>query len=162
MSTDLGFRPQNVTSASYSLPQKQYATQSSVDSFNRELLLRLGQIPGAVAAGLTTLLPASNSNSSETFIVEGYVPPKGAGLNLATAVAVDGDYFRTMDIPLLRGRFFTGADKGNAQLVAIVNRKFAQHYWPNQDPLGKRFRIGTQELANTLAHGCGRNRGRET
>ena len=144
--TDLGFRPQNVTSASYSLPQKQYSTQASVDSFNRELLLRLQQAPGAVAVGLTSLLPASNSNSSETFIVEGYVPPKGAGLNLATAAAVYGDYFRALDIPLLRGRFFTAADKGNAQLVAIVNRKFAQHYWPNQDPLGKRFRIGTQEL----------------
>ena len=51
-----------------------------------------------------------------------------------------------MDIPLLRGRFFTEADKGNAPLVAIVNRKFAQHYCPNQDPLGKRFRIGTQQL----------------
>ncbi len=145
-STELGFRPQNVTTASFSLPQKQYATQSSVDSFNRELLLRLQQTPGAVAVGLTSLLPASNSNSSETFIVEGYVPPKGAGLNLATAIAVNGDYFRTLDIPLLRGRFFTAADQGNAQLVAIVNRKFAQHYWPNQDPLGKRFRIGTQQL----------------
>ena len=52
-SAELGFRPQNVTTASYSLPQKQYATQSSVDSFNRELLLRLQQIPGAVAVGLT-------------------------------------------------------------------------------------------------------------
>jgi predicted permease len=60
-STELGYRPENVTSASYSLPQKQYATQSAVDSFNRELLLRLRQIPGAVSAGLTSFLPASNS-----------------------------------------------------------------------------------------------------
>jgi predicted permease len=145
-SAELGFRPQNVTSASYSLPQKQYATQASVDSFNRELLLRLQQIPGAVTAGLTSFLPASNSNSNETFMVEGYVPPKGAGLNLAVPVQVLGDYFHTMGIALLRGRFFTEADKGDARLVAIVNRKFAQHYWPNQDPLGKRLRIGTQEM----------------
>jgi predicted permease len=145
-STELGFRPQNVTSASYSLPQKQYATQASVDSFNRELLLRLQQIPGAVTAGLTSILPASSSNPNETFMVEGYVPPKGAGLNLAAPVQVFGDYFRTLGIGLFRGRFFTEADKGDAQLVAIVNRKFAQHYFPNQDPLGKRFRIGTQEM----------------
>ena len=145
-STQLGFRPQEVTSASYSLPQKQYATQSAVDSFNRELLLRLQQIPGAVTAGLTSFLPASNSNASETFMVEGYVPPKGAGLNLATPIVVHGDYFHTMGIPLLRGRFFTDADRANAQLVAIVNRKLAQHYWPGQDPLGKRFRIGTREM----------------
>jgi putative ABC transport system permease protein len=145
-STDLGFRPQNVTSASYSLPRKQYATQSAVDSFNRELLLRLRQIPGAIATGLTSFLPASGSNSNETFVVEGYVPPKGASMNLATPVQVIGDYFQTMEIPLLRGRFFTEADKGNAQLVAIVNRRLARHYWPNQDPLGKRFRIGTPEM----------------
>jgi predicted permease len=79
-------------------------------------------------------------------MVEGYVPPKGAGLNLAAPVVVHGDYFHTMDIPLLRGRFFTEADKADAQLVAIVNRKLAQHYWPNQDPVGKRLRIGTQEM----------------
>jgi putative ABC transport system permease protein len=145
-STELGFRPQNVTSATYSLPEKQYATQSAVDSFNRELLLRLQQIPGAVTAGLTNFLPASDSNSKQAFIVEGYVPPKGAGLNLATSIHVFGDYFHAMDIPLLRGRFFTDADRANAQLVAIVNRKLAQHYWPGQDPLGKRFRVGTQEL----------------
>jgi predicted permease len=145
-STDLGFRPQNVTSAAYSLPRKQYATQAALDGFNKELLLRLRQIPGVVATGSTSFLPASQSNSNETFVVEGYVPPKGAGMNLATPVAVIGDYFRAMEIPLLRGRFFTEGDIGTTQLVAIVNRKLAQHYWPNQDPVGKRFRVGTPEM----------------
>jgi putative ABC transport system permease protein len=144
-STDLGFRPQNVASAAYSLPRKQYATQSAVDSFNRELTLRLRQIPGVVATGSTSFLPASGSNSNETFVVDGYVPPKGAAMNLANPSVVFGDYFRAMDIPLLRGRFFTEADNAKAQLVAIVNRNLAQHYWPKQDPLGKRFRIGTPE-----------------
>jgi predicted permease len=51
-----------------------------------------------------------------------------------------------MKIPLLRGRFFTEADTANAQLVTIVNQKLAQHYWPNQDPIGKRVRVGTQEM----------------
>jgi putative ABC transport system permease protein len=145
-STDLGFRPQNVTSASYSLPRKQYATQAAVDSFNREMMLRLRQVPGIVATGRTSFLPASGSNSNETFVVDGYVPPRGAAMNLATPSVVAGDYFRAMDIPLLRGRFFTEADSAKAQLVAIVNRKLVQHYWPNQDPLGKRFRIGTPEM----------------
>ena len=145
-SIDLGFRPQNVTSAAYSLPKRQYATQSAVDSFNKELLLRLRQIPGAVSTGLTIFLPASDINANETFVVDGYVPPKGAGMNLATPDQVIGDYFHTMGIPLIRGRFFTDADRANTQLVVIVNRKFAQHYWPNQDALGKRLRIGTPEM----------------
>ncbi|HXR38507.1 MAG TPA: ABC transporter permease [Terracidiphilus sp.] len=145
-SVDLGFRPEHVTTAAYSLPQKQYSTQKSIDAFNDELLRRLKQLPGVEAVSLTSLLPASGNNSNETFVVEGYVAPKGASMNLATPSQVIGDYFHSMGIALLRGRNFTEADKAGAQLVAIVNCKFAQHYWPNQDPIGRRFRIGTPEM----------------
>ncbi len=145
-SVDLGFRPGYVTTAAYSLPQRQYATQSSVDTFNHELLLRLQRLPGAQAAGLTSFLPASGNNSNETFVVDGYVPPKGAKMNLATPAVVMGDYFRAMGIPLLRGRAFTDADRPGAQLVVVVNRKLARHFWLNQDPIGKRLRIGTPEM----------------
>ena len=67
-------------------------------------------------------------------------------MNLATVAQVIGDYLPAMGIPLLHGRFFTDADKAGAQLVVMVNRKLAQHYWPNQDPIGKRMRIGTPEM----------------
>jgi predicted permease len=145
-SVDLGFQPERVATASYGLPQKQYSTQASVDSFNRELLERLQQIPGAQAAALTSQIPASGANSNETFVVENYVPPKGAAMNLATPAQVIGGYFDTMGIALLRGREFTEADKAGKQLVVVVNHKLAQHYWPNQDPIGKRMRIGTTEM----------------
>lgn len=145
-SVDLGYRPDHITTAAYGLPQKQYSTQPAVDAFNKELLLRLQQLPSAQAAGFTSFLPASGNNSNETFIVEGYVPPKGAGMNLATPVQVVGDYFHAMGISLLQGRFFTEADKADTQLAIVVNRKMAQHYWPNQSPLGKRLRVGTQEM----------------
>ena len=51
-----------------------------------------------------------------------------------------------MGIPLLRGRLFTNDDRAGKQLVLIVNQKLAQHYWPGQDPIGKRIRIGTAEM----------------
>jgi predicted permease len=145
-SVDLGFRPQHVTTAVYSLPRKQYPTQPAVDAFNKELLRRLRELPGAQDAGLTSFLPDTNNNNNQTFVAEGYVAPKGESMNLATVAQVIGDYLPAMGIPLLRGRFFTDADKSGAQLVLIVNRKLAQHYWPNQDPIGKRLRIGTQEM----------------
>ena len=145
-SVDLGFRPDHVTTANYSLPQKQYTTQAQVDTFDREVLRRLRQLPGVASAGLTSFLPAAGGGGGETFVVEGYVPPKNADLNLATPASVIGDYFNAMQIPLLRGRFFTEADKAGSQLVIIVNRKFAEHYWPNQDPIGKHVRIGTPEM----------------
>jgi putative ABC transport system permease protein len=144
-SVDLGYRPDHVLMAGYGLPQKQYATQAAADEFNRELLLRLGQLPGVKYAGLTTFLPATGSNSNTTFVAEGYTPPKGAAMNLATWIQVEGDYLQALEVPLLAGRFVTPADTADRQLVIVVNHKLAEHYWPGQDPVGKRIRIGTPE-----------------
>lgn len=140
---DLGYRPDHVTSANYSLPQKQYTKQSQIDAFNRQLLDRLNQLPGVTATGLTSQLPANGVSNNQTFVVEGYAPPKGADLNLATVSQVIGNFFDVMRIPLLHGRVFTSGDRAGKQLVVIVNHKMAHHYWPGQDPVGKRFRIGT-------------------
>src|SRR3984893_11849014 len=138
---NLGFRPDHVLAASYSLPQRQYATQAAVDEFNDELIRRVQQVLGVKSVGLTSFLPAAGNNSNSTFLAEGYVPPQGAGMNLATLEA--------MGIPLLEGRSFTQADTANTQRVAIVNHKLAEHYWPGSNPIGKRLRLGTQE-AQTL------------
>jgi putative ABC transport system permease protein len=145
LAVDLGFRPDHVLTASYSLPQKQYATQSAVDEFNHELIRRLRQLPGLKFVGLTSFLPASGGNSNTVFDAEGYVTPKGAGMNLATQVTVDGDYLQAIGVPLLSGRYFTPADTADTQLVAIVNHKLAEHCWPGSDPVGKRLRLGLQE-----------------
>jgi putative ABC transport system permease protein len=144
---DLGFRPDHVLVASYSLPRQQYPTQSSVDRFNEELIRRVRQLPGVTSVGLTTFLPAAGSQGSTTFVAEGYVPPKGANMNLATPIQIQGDYLQAMGTPLLAGRWFTPADNENSQLVSIVNQKFAEHYWPGGNAIGKRFRLGMQETS---------------
>lgn len=143
---DLGFTPQNVTTAGYSLPQQQYSKQPQIDTFNRELMLKLNQLPGVESVGLTSMLPSQGANNNQTFVVDGYVPPAGANMNLATVSQVAGNFFPAMGIRLLRGRFFADSDHAGTQLVVIVNRKFAQHFWPSQDPIGKRLRIGTQQM----------------
>lgn len=145
-SVDLGFRPDHVTTAAYSLPHQQYDKQSQVDTFNRELLRHLNELPGVTATGLTSVVPAGNNNNNQTFVVEGYTPPKGADMNLATVSQIIGNVFPALGVPLLRGRLFTEADRHGSQLVLIINHKMAQHYWPNQDPIGKRIRIGTPEM----------------
>jgi predicted permease len=145
LSVDLGFRPDHVLTASYSLPQKQYATQLSVDEFNHELIRRLRQLPGVKFAGMTSFLPASGGNSSTVIDAEGCVAPKSGGMNLATQVSVEGDYLQAIGVPLLSGRYFTPADMADTQLVAIVDHKLAEHCWPGSDPVGKRLRLGLQE-----------------
>ncbi len=72
---DLGFKPQNVTTASYSLPFQQYAKQTQIDTFNHDLLLKLSQLPGVESVGLTNMLPSQGVRSNQTFVVDGYVAP---------------------------------------------------------------------------------------
>jgi predicted permease len=145
LAVDLGFRPDHVLTASYSLPQKQYATQPAVDEFNHELIRRLRELPGVKLVGLTSFLPASGGNSNTTIDAEGCVAAQSGGMNLATQVSVEGDYLRAIGVPLLSGRYFTPADTADTQLVAIVNHKLAEHCWPGSDPVGKRLRLGLQE-----------------
>ena len=142
---NLGFRPDHILTAFYSLPQNQYSTQPSVDEFNKELVSRLQHLPGVTGVGLTSLLPASGGNNNQSFVVEGYVPSKAGQLNLAWTPDVMGDYFRAMGMALQRGRTFNESDNAHAQLVLIVNHKLSEHYWPGQDPVGKRIRWGMPE-----------------
>ena len=143
----LGYRPDHTLVAAYSLPDQQYGNQTVVDEFDQELVRRLQQLPGVQFAGVTSFLPSSGHMNRSGFLVEGYVPPKGAGMNLATTVIVEGDYFKAMGIPLLRGRLLTPADdNAKSQLVVVVSQKLAEHYWPGADPIGKRIRLGTSEM----------------
>ena len=139
---DLGFRPDHVTTALYSLPRKQYSTQAQVDNFNNRLLQQLRQLPGVESAGLTSTLPTTG-DGIEAFVAEGYVDPRGPDQSAASPSQVIGDYFSAIGTPLIRGRYFTESDDANNQLVIIVNHEFAEHYWPHEDPVGKRMRVGT-------------------
>jgi putative ABC transport system permease protein len=145
-SVDLGLRTDHMLTAHYNLPRQQYNTQAEIDSFNLLLRSKLEQLPGVQAVGVTTLLPVSGQDMRATFTPEGYIPPKGAGLNLAWASQLMGNYFLAAGIPLIRGRDFTPADdRAGAALVVIVNRTLAEHYWPGQDPIGKRLHRGPAE-----------------
>jgi putative ABC transport system permease protein len=139
---DPGFRTDHMLAANYNLPQEQYATQAAIDAFNRTLLRRLEGLPGIESLGITSYLPASGMVRNSTFVADGYVPPNAAELDAAWPSQVMGDYFRAAGIPLLRGRVFTEADNVKAPLVCIVNHMLAEHFWPGQDPIGKRLRWG--------------------
>jgi predicted permease len=143
----LGFRPDNALAALYVLPQQQYRTQSAIDEFTKTLLNDLGQLPGVDAVGITSFLPAAGNNWGTAFTIEGYVPAKGAGLNMAATSLVESDPFEALGIRVLSGRVFTESDNAGSQLVAIVNRKMAERYWPGQDPIGKRLRRGLPETS---------------
>ncbi len=144
-SVGLGFRADHTLTAGFSLPRQQYSNQAAIDAFNLSLRSKLEQLPGVQAVGVTSMLPAAGVDSLGTFTPEGYVPPKGAGLNLAWIPQVMGNYFQAQGIPIIGGRDFTPADRDGAPLVVIINRTLAEHYWPGQDPIGKRLHRGPRE-----------------
>jgi predicted permease len=148
---DLGYRPDHTVVAAYSLPRKQYSTQPAVNQFNQELIRRLQALPGASSVGLTSFLPANGNQGNSAITGEGYVPAKPGTLDLATPIQIEGDYFPAIGTPLLRGRFLTPADNAKAQLVVLVNHTLAQHFWPGQNPIGKRMRLGTPEMQTPWA-----------
>jgi putative ABC transport system permease protein len=142
---DVGFRADHVLTAYYSLPRQQYSTQTSVDAFTWAVLDKVRQLPGVEYAGISDSLPASGEDNSSGFVAEGYVAPKGGGLQTAWNAIVIGDYFQAAGIPVIRGRAFTEADDANAPMVVIVNRTLAEKYWPGQDPIGKRIHHGVAD-----------------
>ncbi|HEV2134973.1 MAG TPA: ABC transporter permease [Terracidiphilus sp.] len=144
---DLGFRTDHLLTASYGLPQKQYSTQASIDGFNDTLLRKLEELPGVEAVGVTSLLPAAGNHSNSAIFADGYIPPKDGALDLSWPSSVMGDYFRAAGIPLLRGREFTSSDTARSPLVCVVSRTLAEHFWPGQDPLGKRIHWGMKETS---------------
>jgi predicted permease len=142
---DLGFSPNHVTTASYALPRKQYSTSAHVDTFNDRLLLQLRQLPGVESVDLTSTLPSTRNDGIESFTVEGYVDPRRPDQTAASPSQVTGDYFKAIGTPPIRGRYFTDSDNASSELVVIVNREFAEHYWPRQNPIGKQMHIDSSK-----------------
>jgi len=142
---DLGFHTDHLLTANFGLPHSQYSTQQAVDGFHAELAARLHQLPGVQAVGFTGILPATGQNDNGAVVPEGYISPKGGPMVSASRAQVMGEFMSAMGISVLRGRDFSQSDTATSSLVAIVNHKFAEHYWPGQDPIGKRIHFGLPE-----------------
>ena len=145
-SVNAGFNPQNVLTMEVSLPVAKYPRPitggSGPDtraSFFAEALRRINQLPGVEASGATTILPLSGTNSDSSFGIEGRVMKPGAPGPDEEIRTITPDYFRVLQTPLLRGRFFNDGDTATSPQVAIINDALARKYWPNEDPVGKRI-----------------------
>jgi predicted permease len=141
LGVDPGFRPDHVLIAGYKLPAQQYATESSIANFNREVVDRLASQPATVAVGLANTLPDTGGGGRGGFTIEG-ASSAGWKLRFAPFIETYGDYFRALGISLIAGRHFTERDRSDAPLVCIVDQSMAKQEWPGQSPIGKRLHIG--------------------
>lgn len=141
LAIDPGFRPEHVLVAGYRLPVAQYSTNLSVETFNRQLLDRLGSKPGVTSVGLGDALPSAANSAMSGYTLEGERIDAWK-LKFAGFAVIDGSYLQALGIPLLAGREFTDNDGPDAPLVVIVSQSMAQHCWPGQNAIGKRIHFG--------------------
>jgi predicted permease len=132
-----GFNAENVISMRLGASGRQFPNRDAAVEYFRQFGDRIARIPGVKVRGAVSSLPFTSAVGWGSINVEGFTPQPGQELQVDQRAATP-DYFKTMEIPLVKGRFFTDFDTvQNAQPVAIVDEKFAQRFWPREDPIGK-------------------------
>lgn len=131
-----GFTADNVLSMEIIASDSKYHDPKALANFYREIEGRIAHLPGVVAEGAVSALPLTGTVGWGGIHVDGYTPPPGQELQVDQRLA-STDYFRTMKIPLVAGRFFSDQDGVDSQQVVIIDEKFAQRFWPHNDAVGK-------------------------
>ncbi len=146
-----GFNPHNVLSLRLQLPAARYPTPDSIISFFRRVGETLNRSPEIESAATTYSLPMSTvALAWEPIAIEGYVPENSQDSIISNVRIVSPDYFRTMSVPLLRGRYFDEHDIKGAPETVIVDETLAERFWPNEDPIGKRLQRGGSSSWRTV------------
>jgi putative ABC transport system permease protein len=142
---DPGFDPHNVLTANLQLPEAKYSTPQKQWAFYQQLIDSIRALPGVESAAAVDVLPLSGFRGAVGVRFEGEVSPPPGAAPSAPDTMVSPDYFRVMRIPLISGRFFDRRDGTRNDFPLIVNRSFADRFFPDEDPIGKRVRVGAQD-----------------
>ena len=145
-----GFATEHILSMQVAVNGPKYQKGAAAVQFFQEAGDRITHLPGVKSQGLVSALPLTGSVGWGQINVEGYTPPLGQELQVDIRVA-STDYFRAMDIPLLKGRFFNQHDTKDSQQMAIIDERFAQRFWPHDNPIGKHLWFDHPEKPFTIA-----------
>jgi putative ABC transport system permease protein len=137
---DPGFNAENVLTMDVWLPGAKYPKAPNWIGFYDRVIEQVKTIPGVRSAGVTSILPLASNFDGRAVQVEDHPVTRGEEPEAELYITTPG-YLEAMEIPVQRGRSFTEHDKEGAQLVALVSETFAQRYWPDENPVGKRIRF---------------------
>src|SRR6266542_1580092 len=142
-----GFDPRHALTLRATLPPSRYANERQIVAFHRQAQERLSALPGVESASSTSFLPGSDAWNSTEFQIEGQPAPPPGQERISSYQQVGADYFRTVRIPVIKGREFSADDVEGAPRVAVISETLARRYFPNEDPLGRRVKVGAPEPA---------------
>ena len=140
-----GFDPRHALTLRATLPPSRYADGRQIAAFHRQAQERLSALPGVESATSTSFLPGRDVRNSTEFQIEGRPAPPPGQESFSSYQQVGADYFRTVRIPVINGREFSADDVEGAPLVAVISKTLARRYFPNEDPLGRRVKVGASE-----------------
>ncbi|MGH7507126.1 MAG: FtsX-like permease family protein, partial [Longimicrobiales bacterium] len=142
---DPGFDPENVLTARVTVPAAEIPEWQATEAFFRQLQQRLEARPGVTSVGLVTGIPLGGGRSYTGIEVEDHPRAPGDLPIFASWIQAGDGYFDAMGIRILEGRGFLPDDGGNAFRAVLVGRAFAEKWWPNTSPLGRRMRFGVAD-----------------
>jgi len=137
-----GFDSHNVLTANVDVAGPNYRKDEQFIAFYRAVLERIRALPGVESAGLTSQLPLGGNVDGYGVHVEGKLSLNPQNDPSADRYSITPDYLGAMRIPILQGRAFNDEDRSDSMPVVLVNQSLARHMWPNEDPLGKRVKVG--------------------
>ncbi|MBV9924270.1 MAG: ABC transporter permease [Acidobacteria bacterium] len=142
LAVDPGLDARNVLTLDVALPSAKYNEPQRITAFYERLVQEAAAVPGVQAAGVVSVLPLAGDDTSNFVQIEGRAPlPPGQAMR-AGRRNVSADYFRTLGIPVKRGRALAASDADGAQPVLVINESLARSFFPDEDPVGKRVRTG--------------------
>jgi len=139
LGVDKGFTTEHVVAADITLPPALYQKKEQKQAFFENVLARVHALPGVSHAAWISRLPLEGQEQVDNIVVPGRAIPE-TQTPLANYRFVTSEYFRTLDIPLLKGRMLEPADA--ERHVAVISESAAKRVWPGEDPIGKKFRTG--------------------
>ncbi len=145
-----GFRVDNLYAVRITPPKGKFTSQAQCNEYWRAVIERIRTIPGVRSASFAQALPLTGDNWVGKWPVEGMASKRPEDLPPMWQYFVDRDYFRTMQIPLRRGRLFRAQDDAGAPRAAIVSEGFARRLWPGADPIGKHLGGGEDPLLEVV------------
>ena len=139
--------PESLLTMRVTLPDSRYREPQQQSAFYRRVLDRLNSRPGVKAVSIASEVPFGDEGISDNLRVEG-IPPQPGEIRFAAINSVDPGYFRTMNIPLRKGREFSEQDSSQAPRVAVISERLARRFWPTESAVGKHMQTGAENSAN--------------